>query len=1158
MADHVQQSIQLLAPDSGGVLWALFQRHADAKASDDEPVMSMAGLRQFCRDAGILYPSESDPPVSGVAGELPSIFEEFAKVANLLREDAGTAAQPTLSFATFPSVVARLSACAFGPDVGARQAFMRERLRPLAASPHPAEDHSPKTLSKSKSFFMIEHATGSAVGGAFPPQPFTPMSPGSKRLLRRMQTRDHIETSSSGTRVLWEDASADSSFFRGRGSPPPSVPSGHWPGMTRASSMAKLSAGLSSVAIDTPKRTKKELSPVPADSKDEEGRKLTRKTSSVIRGERLFHMARAAQRRKQDVQEELEHRDRSQANIPKVAPASQILALRRCARELRPFAVRAGGWDAGVSLAQLATVLGHLGYLGLQASTGDSHGTSTEEDRAEALACIWETAIAAVFSLQRELTEGVAGLLRETAREAVLSTDDVPADHELDPDTLAILTTAESTAMAEAAETLASREDGISIRLPCTPVGVAELFPRLYLRLPKEVTQECTELVLGVSGSTVANEMKRIARRWGVRAREQALMVGAAHPTAEDDARAGRDLEARDEAERAEERDAVASSGDGEVPWWAVLLSVGCSHLGARAVPTGWLLAEVLGMECDALERARQTPDAEEDAAVPLPTPPPPVPPPTSRLPISSIKTDNEWVRHAWFPGVPGFMLRLETLVQTSEEAEPTWLEIVAPIGLLQQASVMSDTAVIDPELPALVLVPNSTDKASSTSRANALRVLAEAMEHFAPASITCVPTASEGDSLSEALRRVRQRWMASRGQVRKRKSIHASKSQMFKPELSLKSLRMATRAAQLVAPGVSREDLLLSFGEEQRRRRAKKKSLREAQELRECTFQPNIRASQTSFLHSSAASAVAAAATAAPASPLEEAGLPDSESAVVLQARANAQRRTASRLHRDWERLQQKRAEARKMQILSEREAEEAECTFAPVMHTTTPSKEAVDESASTGPPVSSGKAPRLPRGYNAFIARMQEGLARKAEEQEAWRRLEQKGQAFERPAERDERGYLRAHSPEMRVKKRAAVRDEAKYSRPSTAVPSRPKVDPVRAAAERSAKAAASLTPHLPWWQRAPIAEWVRTAKQLHESGVVLDAGALSIPPPGPVVCVDLALGQGLAERIPLWPSSDVAKVAAAVCRTHSLDSTTATRLKQWLESERAAADS
>jgi len=57
--------------------------------------------------------------------------------------------------------------------------------------------------------------------------------------------------------------------------------------------------------------------------------------------------------------------------------------------------------------------------------------------------------------------------------------------------------------------------------------------------------------------------------------------------------------------------------------------------------------------------------------------------------------------------------------------------------------------------------------------------------------------------------------------------------------------------------------------------------------------------------------------------------------------------------------------------------------------------------------------------------------------------------------------------------------------------------------------------------------------------------------------MVYLDLSLGEGASERIPLWRGTDARAVSREVAAARSLDRLMETRLRQWLEQEAADAE-
>ena len=107
-------------------------------------------------------------------------------------------------------------------------------------------------------------------------------------------------------------------------------------------------------------------------------------------------------------------------------------------------------------------------------------------------------------------------------------------------------------------------------------------------------------------------------------------------------------------------------------------------------------------------------------------------------------------------------------------------------------------------------------------------------------------------------------------------------------------------------------------------------------------------------------------------------------------------------------------------------------------------------------------------------------------------------------------------------------------------------------RAAAAMAAAAVA--LPHLPWWRLPPVEAW-RDAVRASDASERRRVAPDEVSAPEALVLLDLDLGRGRAERIPLWRGTKCRGVARAVAAAHSLGRQMETNLQLRLEQEMQA---
>jgi len=128
----------------------------------------------------------------------------------------------------------------------------------------------------------------------------------------------------------------------------------------------------------------------------------------------------------------------------------------------------------------------------------------------------------------------------------------------------------------------------------------------------------------------------------------------------------------------------------------------------------------------------------------------------------------------------------------------------------------------------------------------------------------------------------------------------------------------------------------------------------------------------------------------------------------------------------------------------------------------------------------------------------------------------------------------------------------------------PGRPGFDPrssgdppsVRQRAREAARLAREALPQLPPWRMPPPGAWAEAVALADAAAGGKAVAAVEVDAPAPLVYLDLALGGGQSERIPVWRDTDPSQVAKLVARARSLSTLMETRLRQWMESEQASA--
>lgn len=408
------------------------------------------------------------------------------------------------------------------------------------------------------------------------------------------------------------------------------------------------------------------------------------------------------------------------------------------------------------------------------------------------------------------------------------------------------------------------------------------------------------------------------------------------------------------------------------------------------------------------------------------------------------------------------------------------------------------------------------------------------------------------------------------------------------------------TAAASTQHPQESHSYTLMAYGEAAERKAEEARAAAVAAEMQECSFAPNTAATQAyrrrmEAEHVAEAEAHLSAALAATGTP--------------GKVKVDAAAAHALHLHRLHQKHEQRLERQRQAQAAARRAREEAElaqCTFTPSVappprlvqaaRTRQQTKATGKVGASTSTTYAelhpAGTTAR-PRGWQAHLARQARGRAVQAAQAEAEAAVAEgrvpsravvrdgAGRTVQRPFKLG-RGDSQPGSPPREVLShegvdlppllspavlRSAVESVARqYQAGSAPRPRAPGAAPPHVPGATQPSTAGAASPAQRWTAPRPPQP---PQEQIDEPPMPLSqASSRGASPAGPssregwgveggasdppAVYVDVALGGGVTHRVPLWPHSDVAAVAAAFAAEHGLRASKAGKLQGILQAQ------